>query len=309
MILFSHLRTLLIVSLLITLISCGGGGGGGDDSGGSGASGASDDGSGYRTICGVVTDGMLRNSVRADRGEEVTLESISDSNLLTVSNGDKSILVKLQGIGDTLGFSNTQAKKSIERLLANGARFFPTGCTAVVLGGTTAAVGQLVTPAGDSLTEELLDDHLTGVIETGGTCGEPLLASCYQQIVDNNHKNTEPVVACDEDVPTTIRYRPSDTDCGGNAGVTVTGSLADLFSMQLRYPDGSDRLDPDCEKTDCTPYKVQDYIRGEDVTVGCFGAPGNAVVLSDLAHVSIKRSADDHEPPRFCIADPTEPVN
>jgi hypothetical protein len=33
------------------------------------------------------------------------------------------------------------------------------------------------------------------------------------------------------------------------------------------------------------------------------------VALSDINHVSIKREADDGEPPRYCIADPAAAVN
>ncbi len=111
-------------------------------------------------------------------------------------------------------------------------------------------------------------------------------------------------------MPTSVSYNPGDdTNCGGNASVTLTGQYASPLSVQLRYPDGTDRITDSCESASCTPLKVQDYIRTDGQTICCFGAPGNSVALSDVNHISVKRESDDHEPPRFCIADPTARVN
>lgn len=149
-----------------------------------------------------------------------------------------------------------------------------------------------------------------GVIETTGTCGEETLSSCYATISANNeHHVYGDLRECSSEVPATVRYRSSDTDCGGNASVVLTGEYARAFSVQLRYPDGTDRIISSCEEASCTPLKVQDYIRSDELMVACFGAPGNAVALSDVNHVSIKREGDDHEPPRYCIADPSVAIN
>lgn len=106
-----------------------------------------------------------------------------------------------------------------------------------------------------------------------------------------------------------FRYIPAAEQCGGNAAVVVSGSLKDAFSIQLRLPDGGDRLDEDCAEASCSPYKVQRYINSDTTKTACFGAPGTAVLMTNLHHSSVKRAGDDRTPPRFCIPDPTVAVN
>lgn len=106
-----------------------------------------------------------------------------------------------------------------------------------------------------------------------------------------------------------FRYIPIAEQCGGNAAVVVSGSLKNAFSIQLRLPDGGDRLDEDCAEASCSPYKVQRYINSDATKTACFGAPGTAVLMTKLHHSSVKRAGDDSNPPRFCIPDPTVAVN
>lgn len=117
-----------------------------------------------------------------------------------------------------------------------------------------------------------------------------------------------PVEKC-ETAPSNVLYRPADPACSGNASVILGGELAGAFSVQLRLPDGSDRLDPSCSEPGCTPYKVVNYIDGAGIKTACFGAPGTAPVMSEVVQTSVKLTADDSTPERFCIPDPGLPVN
>ena len=112
---------------------------------------------------------------------------------------------------------------------------------------------------------------------------------------------------CDT-APATVRYDPAHEPCGGNAAVILSGQFQDAFSVQLRLPDGGDRLDEECADANCSPYKVQKYINS-DVKTACFGAPGAANLMANVHHTSIKMAGDDSDPDRFCIPDPTEGVN
>jgi len=309
------LKFLFLFSSLFVLAACGGGGGGGgDDSGNNNNSGNSDvdaqsDGGGLTTRCGVIVDGSLRNPIDSGRGEPVSLVSVLDSNAVIVSDGSSQMLVKLQGVEGTIGFTNTAAQSLFAELSAEQLYFFSAGCTGAVIGGQTATVGQIVTASGKSFTEELIARKYAGVIETAGSCGEDALSACYTNVsVTNEHHVYGPAEQC-EPAPASVRYRPSDADCGGMASLVMSGEFQGAFSVQLRYPDGTDRIIESCESAYCTPLKVQQYLNTETLKVACFGAPGNSVALSDVNHVSIKREADDHEPPRFCIADPSSPIN
>ena len=117
-----------------------------------------------------------------------------------------------------------------------------------------------------------------------------------------------PVEEC-ETAPSNVVYRPADAACSGNASVSLGGELAGAFSVQLRLPDGSDRLDPSCSDAGCTPYKVVSYIDGAGIKTACFGAPGTAPVMSEIVQTSVKLAADDSTPERFCIPDPGLPIN
>jgi len=311
----SVLFAVLLLTVCGFLVACGGGGGGdSDDSGSSGDGsdiGASADDGGFSTRCGIVTDGSNRNPVDSERGEQVQIVSVLDSNAIVVTDGSSQTLVKLQGIGGTAGFTNTAALDLYSHLSTGQLYFFRAGdCSGTVIGGQTGAVGSIVNASGQSFAEELIAAKYAGVIETDDGCGAASLSACFQTVSDTNEHHVYGAPKECDTMPPSVRYRPADTDCGGNASIVVNNEqFGDVFSIQLRYPDGTDRIIDSCETANCTPLKVQDYIRTDSLTVGCFGAPGNSVALSDINHVSIKREADDGEPPRYCIADPRVAVN
>lgn len=314
------LLKIFLSAVLVGVVGCGGGGGGDDEDNGSDSSdepivsgdvdsGADD--SGLATRCGTITDRKLLNPVSNDRGEQVQLVAVLDSNAVIVTNGSEQVLVKLQGVGGTTGFQNTAAASLFTELAAAPLFLFRAGgCTGTVIGGQTGTVGSIITSTGTSFTEELIAKKYAGVIETSGACGEESLAACFQSISASNEHHVYGAPKQCTTMPTSVRYRPSDTDCGGNASIVVDNEqFGSVFSIQLRYPDGTDRIIDECESAGCTPLKVQGYIRTDSLTVGCFGAPGNAVALSDINHVSIKREGDDSDPPRYCIADPSVAIN
>lgn len=307
------LRSIFVSCMIGLVAACGGGGGGDDDGSGGGGAGSGSDSNGLATRCGVITDGDLYNPIAESRGEPVQLVEVLDSNAVVVSNGSEQRLVKLQGIGGTTGFRNTAAEQLYAELAAHPLVFFEAGgCTGTVDNGQTGTVGSIVNSQGVSFAEELIAKKYAGVIETTGNCGESSLTACYQNIsATNEHHAYGPPRACST-MPSYIRYNPSDTtSCGGNASLTVnTDEFGSVFSIQLRYPDGTDRIVEDCEVASCTPLKVQGpYQRSDSQVVACFGAPGNSVALSDVNHTSIKRESDDGDPPRYCIPDPTVAVN
>ncbi|MFN8390862.1 MAG: hypothetical protein U0136_11275 [Bdellovibrionota bacterium] len=298
------------------LTACGGGGGGDDSSDGSNSSGSGpvsseSDSGGLSTTCGVISDGKLFNPIESSRGEQVQLVSVLDSNAVIVTDGSAQTLVKLQGVGGTSAFNNTAAASLYAELAAEPLFLFRAGgCSGAVIGGQTGTVGSIVTASGRNFVEELIAHKYAGVIETAGECGEESLSSCFANISATHEHHVYGAPRECTTMPASVRYRPSDTDCGGNASIVVNNDqFGSVFSIQLRYPDGTDRIIDSCETANCTPLKVQNYVRTGTLTVGCFGAAGNSVALSDINHVSIKREADDGEPPRYCIADPATAVN
>lgn len=310
-----NVLTLSTFSSLV-FFACSGGGSDSDSSGGTINGPTVDsvaDSGGLQTTCGVIADAKLRNPVNTSRGKKVSVVSVLDSNALIVKDeaGEQS-LIKLQGVGGTTGFRNTAAQELFTELAKEELTYFPVeGCQGSVIGDQVGAVGQVVTASGKSFTESLIASKFAGLIETSGNCGEASLSACYAQIsAGHEHHQYGPAKDCEENVPGTVRYNPDDdANCGGNASVTLTGDYGSPFSVQLRYPDGTDRITESCESPSCTPLKVQDYIRSSGQTIACFGAPGQSVALSDVNHVSIKLASDDHNPPRFCIADPAQKVN
>jgi len=314
-------RMIAVLGCVILLAACGGGGSGSDGTGASNNGGensggeavdSSSDESGLRTRCGVVSGRTLFNPIESRRGEQVQLVNVLDSNALVVSNGSDQILVKLQGVSGTTGFTNTAAAILFNEMAVEPLFLFRAGdnCTGEVIGGQSAILGSIVTSSGRSFTEEVIARKYAGVIESNGICGEEGLSTCFSGIAKSNeHHAYGASIPCSV-MPAFVRYRPSDDDCGGNASVVVDNNqFGRVFSIQLRYPDGTDRIVQSCEVASCTPLKVQNYIRTGSITVGCFGAPGNSVSLDDINHTSIKREGDDSTPPRYCIPNPAIAIN
>jgi len=170
--------------ILICCVGCSSGGGGDDEGDLTEATPTPvADESGLRTSCGVVTNGALRSPVSTERGEQVQIASVLDSNLVLVNEGGDQRLVKLHGLGGTSAFDNTAARKILEAHASSTLYYFrvSSDCEATI-DGESAQMGQLVTADGESLSEELLAANVAGVVETSGECGENLVASCYKEL-------------------------------------------------------------------------------------------------------------------------------
>lgn len=105
------------------------------------------------------------------------------------------------------------------------------------------------------------------------------------------------------------QYRPKLRACRNKAAIIASGNKKNFFSAQLRKADGSDRLNPKCERNDCSPYKIQKTIKASSAKTVCFGAAGNATVMKVVKYATIKRSVTDHNPLTFCLLDPKQPQN
>lgn len=115
----------------------------------------------------------------------------------------------------------------------------------------------------------------------------------------------EELPECDG-VTNDLTYKPAWPECGGNAGVLMTGEFADAFNSALRMPDNSDRLDPACKENACSPYKTQNFVDVVGGKIACYGAPGTSPLMSEVVQVSVKLTGDDRTPYRECLADPSK---
>ena len=177
------------VAALLVLAGCSSGGGSSDDdegpseNAGPGEAVASDgDGVKLTTACGVAVEDQLFNPVATGDGEPVIVKTVVDSNLVVVTVDGQDKLVKLHGLGGTLGFDNTAAKGLITNLTAAPVHLFTPGeCTATVEGGE-ATVGQLVNESGKSFSEEIVKSGFAGEIESGNACGESQITGCLASL-------------------------------------------------------------------------------------------------------------------------------
>lgn len=175
------------VLLLSSMLACTNGGSEGDSTGGGDDGSAPPSGS-FRSDCGVVVNGELKNPVAASDGQNVTVQ-VTGPNQAIVTSGGQRFLVKLHGLANVSDFRRGLAVSKLEQLAAGGAIYFEAEeeCTDSVTGGGTAFVGQLFTPNGLSFAEELLRDGI-GRPDTSERCGGNELASCYRALEDSGEQ-------------------------------------------------------------------------------------------------------------------------
>jgi hypothetical protein len=310
---FNFITNCIKCLTIILLASCGGGGGGSDTStdtpsGGPQPGSVKTEGA---TLCGVTVNGRYQNPPDFSKGETVTSIQVIDSNLLNVTTTNGNTLIKLQGLGDTAGFNNTKAKKELSAFISGrDFKLFKAGCSEETISGK-AEIAQLITETGLSFSEKVVTEYMGGVISKNQGCAGNEFAGCLNTLSKQGLAGTpkeDPVHEC-QTAPLTVQYRPNLKECNNNAAVILSGTYLRAFSIQLRLPDGGDRLDEDCSLASCTPYKVQRYIDGADTKTACFGAPGNANVMNNIHHTSIKMAGDDNTPERFCIPDMSSAIN
>lgn len=135
---------------------------------------------------------------------------------------------------------------------------------------------------------------------------------------------------CAGNVRSSLRYRPSLTECNGNAAAILDGEYLDAFSIVVRDSQNRDRwpaagsgfggcsqslADSESPPARCSAFKVQEKfpIANGTAIVHCFGASGYSDLFSDVVRVTIKNSDDpfsnDDDIDRLCLVSGSEPLN
>lgn len=186
------IKLLVAVALTIAIISCTKGGGGGDDSGGSTPPPSNGGGSGgdepeARTNCGVVINNQIVNPVTDSNGIAVRIVDVAASNAFIVSTDSGNILVKLHGISSDPAELNSNAVNFLKRYKGYLVLFIRASdsCSAVIAGGGTAQVGQLITSSGESIAENLVRTGFANAT-SGDGCGSDLLSGCYTALHESD---------------------------------------------------------------------------------------------------------------------------
>ncbi len=173
----------ILACFLLVLFSVGGCTKSGDDGGGGGDEPVPGE---VQTDCGVVTGGKLKNPVALADGKPATVKS-SNGNTVIVSTAEGDILVKLLGIGSIDHDLRPAVASTIQELSAGGVTFFPAdpACSISVDGGN-ASGGTIITGGGISLAEELIHRGLVQYIDSGSACGENLVSSCMEALMESS---------------------------------------------------------------------------------------------------------------------------
>lgn len=175
------MKPYFILSLIVAaslLTACTKGGSDDSDSGGGGGNPGD-----VHTECGVVVGGKLRNPVDLSEGEKGVIKSVSSGNVMIVTINGQDRLIRLLGI-DEISYGMQEVAKGFVQQDAGGEiTFFPAtnACTVPVPGGA-AEGGMIITGHGTSLGEDLLQRGYVQSVDSGGTCGEELVSSCYQAL-------------------------------------------------------------------------------------------------------------------------------
>lgn len=135
---------------------------------------------------------------------------------------------------------------------------------------------------------------------------------------------------CVDDVPSSVRYRPSVAECNGNAAAILDGQYLEAFSIVVRDTQNRDRwpaagsgfggcsfslANSESPPASCSAFKVQDKfdIAGGTARVYCFGASGYSELFSDVVRMTIKLSdnpfSNDDDIDRICLKSGSEPLN
>lgn len=171
----------LLVSLIIS--GCTKSGSDDSDSGGGGEAGPGE----YVTQCGVVVKGSLENPVAEEDGVSGVLKDVPSGNLVIIGTAEGELLVKLHALSSIPYDLNTAAVNFIRQNAGGTVKLFKSmeDCTVSVTGGT-ATSGQIITAQGRSLSEELIKQGFAQYFESSGTCGENLVASCYEALKESS---------------------------------------------------------------------------------------------------------------------------
>ena len=141
-----------------------------------------DGGTDYRSSCGTVVDGSLRNPVDANRGEYVEIVSAPDATLVVVRASDhgEATLVLLHGLSYKMTVEERLKAAAFIESLGPEAVFFRAeeNCTVSEGGLDNLIPGQLFAVDGRNFSEELLAAGLAEIDSTN-RCKSRLLENCY----------------------------------------------------------------------------------------------------------------------------------
>lgn len=135
---------------------------------------------------------------------------------------------------------------------------------------------------------------------------------------------------CSFDVAREVQYRPAVEECGGNAGIALTGKYDGVFSAVVRDTDNRDRFPEfsdfggctEFERDElglnkCSAFKVQHSFRigsGRDKgRLHCLGASGYSSLFSRVVRITAKLADapnSSNDPiVRWCLKKSTLPLN
>ncbi len=137
----------------------------------------------FRPTCGLV-GASLSESLKAKDGIFFAQASALAPNLVSVYPGSGHVIVKLL----SLGYASDSPELALSRLaqlVSGGVYLFqhPGPCTITTPGGAVGTSGQLITPQGIDVAEQLVSEGLANEIVARGACGEEMLAPCYEALL------------------------------------------------------------------------------------------------------------------------------
>ena len=190
---FDLLNRRLIVSLLVAaaIVFTGCGSGSSDDDSDDGFDAGDVDGGekgpglSFTTNCGTVQNGVLVNPVDSSSGFLASSVTAITSSLFVLNGPQGPQLVKLLGLSIVDGDTGPARDVAISHV-SGGAYFFPASptCSFTAPGGGQGTQGQLISPAGVSVAEAVINSGASTAVETSGGCGESLVGACYQALFD-----------------------------------------------------------------------------------------------------------------------------
>jgi len=182
------LRAVAIVLLSLFGASCGGGGGGGDGDDSAAEQNTPAGASSFSTSCGVVggENGLLMNPVPAEDGTFYSSIDVLSPNVVALNSPQGSFLVKLLALDSAIDARADQSMQALRNLVAGGAYFYKAtpDCSITTESGGTGTSGQLITPDGRDVGEEIVKAGFGGQITVGGTCHEELISGCYAGLAE-----------------------------------------------------------------------------------------------------------------------------
>lgn len=160
--------------------------------------------------------------------------------------------------------------------------------------------------AGDCVREyrfslaNVFDTPATATFSSRSTCGGNICESTWSGSInevpgrDGDFGEIESRVrgeACNPNIPSELRYRPSTFECNGNSSVLVSGFLRSNYSIVVRRNgqfNDRDPNNPSCETNRCSPYKTQKRLELPAYQVNCLGGSGFHPEYDPVKRISIK---------------------